>query len=564
MRKSKYLIGSLLLAFVLSSCNNNTGTVSNSAPSIVGVKGFQCIVNTTVDFLDGVAALDKEDGDITPKLVITVSPAIDVSEDGYATFTKPGEYQVVYKVTDSEGRTAQKNSYIEVLTREEYLNFSMPNGFYAEENGNAEFTQCGMVDGKFVVKGTGHQIAEDLKVNREFSFKTNTLYTFKYTVTSNCAGKVKFLANNEYCAEARLVVGHNELTFGHIVQSDEEYKDVVISLCLGNITDDVDLTIDALENTYPQNEGEEIDLTGDFSFGGRVEPNFASGAAGNAFSTTDGTEGVLEVTTACSKIWEGGMFVNTGVTLKEGTKYTISYDMDVKNNLYYEIVFRCGTWGGENNYKTEYMNPDFVEIEGHMVTEIDASLSKLDTLFIYVQSGTNENEIRMSNLKIIEHLNAYGRDTYPIQDYEEYHDTDVGSTTFNSTLGNFTYTINDFGSYDGAEKVTSPSFYVNGSGGNYVLTFKAKATFPVGYENRTVETVVAAPVKGGWDPTILWQKIYIGSEEQVFTFFMNANGSDRDYTFVWQFGSVNNQSLHNIKIDVSDVSICLKNRELDG
>ena len=63
MRKSKYLVGSLLTIFAIASCNNNTAPTSNSAPTIVGVKGFQCIVNTTVDFLDGVAALDKEDGD---------------------------------------------------------------------------------------------------------------------------------------------------------------------------------------------------------------------------------------------------------------------------------------------------------------------------------------------------------------------------------------------------------------------------------------------------------------------------------------------------------------------
>ena len=105
--------------------------------------------------------------------------------------------------------------------------------------------------------------------------------------------------------------------------------------------------------------------------------------------------------------------------------------------------------------------------------------------------------------------------------------------------------------------MTSPAFFVNGSGGNYVLTFKAKASSPI-------EAVVAAPVKGGWDPTILWQRIYLNSEEQVFTFYLSANGADRDYTFVWQFGSDKNQAFENVDIEVSDVSICLKNRELDG
>ena len=98
---------------------------------------------------------------------------------------------------------------------------------------------------------------------------------------------------------------------------------------------------------------------------------------------------------------------------------------------------------------------------------------------------------------------------------------------------------------------------MNGSGGNYVLSFNAKASAPI-------ELVVAAPVSGGWDPTLMWSRIYLSEKETNYTFFFNTNGSDRDYTVVWQFGSGNNQKYQNVEVEVNNVSISLKNIELDG
>ena len=79
-----------------------------------------------------------------------------------------------------------------------------------------------------------------------------------------------------------------------------------------------------------------------------------------------------------------------------------------------------------------------------------------------------------------------------------------------------------------------------------------------------IEVVVAAPVSGGWDPTLMWNRIYLSNKETNYTFFFNGNGSDRDYMVVWQFGSFNNQRYENVDVEVSKVSISLRNRELDG
>ena len=541
------LLGSLsLLSFALASCGQQTAP-TNMAPSVVGVKGIQCIVNTTVDLLDGVAALDKEDGDITPNLEIAVTPHVDVV-DGYATFEKEGEYAVNYKITDSEGRVSQKNSYVEVVAREKYTDFALPAGFSAEVDGAAKFEQVGMVDGKFVVKAKGHEVAEDVQIKRTFELTTNLQYTFKFEVDSKCEGKVKALADGATAAEMKLIRGRSTLSFKHIALAEEAHKDVEIALCFGNIEEDIDLTIVSVETEYPQEAGAIVDLTENFTFAGRVISRIENGNLGNTWSEDEGHTAVLEITQPNGNIWEGGMFINTGITTKKGVTYTISFQMECEEDADYEIIIQRDQWK-EQKIETIY-NPGNSSIK----LDITPDETTEGALWIYVQSGNHANRIRMHNLKIEEHLAAIGHDAFLIEDY---HDNHSAGTTFHSTLGDFTYEVEHFGDNYNSQEVMSPAFFVNGSGGNYVLSFKAKASAPV-------EAVVAAPVAGGWDPTLMWSRILIDTTESTHTFFFSGAGSDRDYTVVWQFGGGNNVKYENVKIEVSDVSITLRNRELDG
>ena len=107
------------------------------------------------------------------------------------------------------------------------------------------------------------------------------------------------------------------------------------------------------------------------------------------------------------------------------------------------------------------------------------------------------------------------------------------------------------------QKVTSPIFYINGSGSNYIISFKAKASKPT-------EVVFAGPVAGGWDPTWLWTRFTITEDERIYTFVGSNAGGDRFNEFVWQFGSSNNQRYSNVSITISDIKISYKNSEYDG
>ena len=548
----------MLAAVALAGCSS-TPTATNKAPSVVGVKDIQCMVNSTVDFLDGVAALDYEDGDITPALDITVTPHVDVV-DGYAYFTEEGEYTVNYKITDSDGRTTQKRAYVDVLDREEYKNFAMPEGFTARAHGTASIEKCGMVNGAFKLKANGGEIAEDIKLTRTYtlpaaySLTDYVQYTFKYTVNSDRAGKVKAVANGDDCAELAVKEGKNELVFKYTANTKTDGGEVTMDICLGALGS-LEWTIENVEIEYPQKEGQLVELAEDFNFAGKVEGRFDNDGGklplvGNAWAGSEGKTACLKIEKSAGgqnneHLWRGGMFINTGIAIKAGVKYSITFDIEKDEDKYFEILFQHKQWVEDRDVIEKLFQPS----EG--VMEFTVPDDRAGSLWLYVQSGDYENEIRILNLSVIEHLGAVGKETVAIEDFG------CGGGTIATNDGGFTYTVANFGADAGNNEVTSPSFYLAGSGANYVITFKAKASAPV-------EMIVCAPVYGGWDPTVLWQRISISEEETLYTFYCNGNGSDRLYRIVWQFGSTANQKYNNVKIEIGDIKVSLKNGELDN
>ena len=552
MKKTKLLAIPVLAALLFAGCGS-TETVANKAPSVVGVKDIQCMVNSTVDFLDGVAALDNEDGDITPKMEITVSPYVEV-KDGYAYFTEEGEYTVTYKIEDSEGRTAQKRAYVDVVDRETYKTFAMPDGFSAHTDGTAKIEKCGIENGQFKFEAKGGEIAEDIKLSRIFTLNCDLQYTFKFTVNSDKAGKIKVIADGDDCAEVAVKKGRNLLSFVHTARKikEESERDVAVDLCLGGLGD-LKWVIEGVEIEYPQEEGKEVERAEDFSFVGRVTPRIESTARGNAYADIDSNFACLEINETCPEIWLGGMFINTEIAMKAGVKYTISFDVESELSNKYEIRFQNKQWD-EKQIGTMVYDPE----PGHKECEVTVDDQNAGSLWIYVQSGTVKNRIKIFNLSVIEHLNATGNDKFEIEDFTEFHAEGCDSELATDS-GSFTYTVHNFAEKDSDNKVTSPSYFVAGSVNNYAITFKAKASAPI-------EVVVAAPVYGGWDPTMLWAKLNLTEEETVYTLmcYNREPVSDRLYTIVWQFGSVLNKQYSNVKIEISDIKVCVKNGELDG
>ncbi|MBA3926701.1 immunoglobulin-like domain-containing protein [Listeria rustica] len=74
----------------------STTVIGTEAPVITGESVTEINPGSTFDPMDTMKATDKEDGDITNQLVVTSNP-VDTG--------KPGDYDVVYEVTDSHGNT---------------------------------------------------------------------------------------------------------------------------------------------------------------------------------------------------------------------------------------------------------------------------------------------------------------------------------------------------------------------------------------------------------------------------------------------------------------------------
>lgn len=538
MKKGKLLLPLLTLLF--TGCK---GAKENTAPTIEGVTGIECAVNTTVDLLSGITAYDEEDGDITPDMEISIAPEVSVF-NGYAVFDKAGNYKITYTVKDSAGLAAVKAADIAVVDRELYLDFKTVNGFYTTVSGHAELLKGGMYNGVYAISAKDCEVAEDIALSRIYTLDSGYEYTFRYFLSSETAGRVRVLADGEFAAEQQIHTGDNTIEFTY---TPAQKNNVTISLLLGALGDRVDCQFTKAETSRPQPTGWTELLQGISAVG-----RFDGTALGSAGLIDDGTAGLLQITQTASEMWQGGMFIQTNVQMEPGRQYTVSFQLKRSNLYACEISLQNQQW---EEKKYQHIRIDTAENETSHEFTIAVTEENKGSLWIYVQSGTALNEIRLSGLSVKTYVEGVQTEEYVLSDFVNYNDG--YSCTLQTYPGGFRYLIETFGDTDYQQRVASPEFYISGSGKNFIVSFKAKTTRPV-------EVVFAAPVAGGWDPTWVWSKFTIAEEERVYTF--SGNDTDGDYRnlLVWQFGSVKNQKYSHVEIEIWDIQISYKNSEYDG
>ena len=516
------IISAAVAAATLASTAAGCAGQTNSLPEVDGAHDIDCIVNTTVDLLEGVAALDYEDGDITPDMQITVTPEARV-ENGYAVFPEEGEYSVTYSVEDSSGGVAEDTVLVNAIEREKYTDFRTVGGFSASVQGSASLTQNGMYDGVYIVEAGG------------------------------ATGRAYVLADGARAAEVSVSEGDGSLTFTYIPRGEGSTSEVEISLLLGNLGS---VRFNLKGATFMRPRGTETeDLTENFTFNGRVEPRF-DGTSGNAFASEGGSTAVLEMRSVSEEdpngIWRGGMFINTGIVTEAGQQYELSFDISAINDSPFEVVVQRDKFN-EIKYHTESISG--ATTAQHKVVSFTPTAENAGDLYLYVQSGNAVNDITMRNLAITVVRAGDKAENIELKDFVLTDSENRGSTMTTSD-GGFALNIPSFADTDWKQQVASPEFYLSGSGENYIITFRAKAT-------ASVTCVFAAPLYGGWDPTLAWQRITITEEEQVFSVGCSDAGGNRYNNFVWQFGAVSNQRHSDVDIVITDIQICYKNNTLD-
>ena len=234
MKNAKILILPLIAAMTVSTFTACTPKV-NQGPEVSGANNITCIANTPVDLLNGVSALDLEDGDITPDLQITITPEVAV-QNGYAVFPKAGNYEICYEVCDSQGKGARTTVDATVQEREVFTDSLLTNGFALKTGGGTKVLNSGLNGNVFAFKTQGQEIAEDVRLTRTFTLNTGVEYTFKYNFTSNAAGRIKAVADGKVInANMSVKAGDNELEFVYTAEGETDSQTLDIDLWLGGL-----------------------------------------------------------------------------------------------------------------------------------------------------------------------------------------------------------------------------------------------------------------------------------------------------------------------------------------
>lgn len=192
---------------VTTSCpNNNQGTVeSNSAPVITLIGKNSVVINVGTEYVDlGATAYDKEDGDITSKLVTDTS-AVNTRV--------PGIYKVWYRVTDSAGKTTSASRTVTVKN---------PNS----QNAAVRFTEDKKNIEVYTGEGSDKLIAAPKAVNESGNAVTVTTRIEKYE-TKEAVSAIDWSKSGKYRVIYTAIHGNGTI---------KQDKSIVVTIKEGKVT----------------------------------------------------------------------------------------------------------------------------------------------------------------------------------------------------------------------------------------------------------------------------------------------------------------------------------------
>lgn len=528
MKKFKLLAIPLITASaLLSAC---ASAPVNQGPELRGVTDISCLVNTSVDLLDGVSALDSEDGDITPNLQITVTPEVEV-KDGYAVFTEAGEYEVCYEIRDRFGKLARTTAYATVSEREVYKANVLTNGFELTVGGGVKVLSDGLTGNRYAFAVSGNEIEEDVKLSRKFTLSGGAEYEFRYNYEISASGKITIAADGEAFAERYVTAGENVTEFTYTLLS-EDTQTVNIELWLGGLEGDVNFSLASAEKINPD-EPSYANLTEKFFFNNDNLIN-RDGKAEGVYASEDGNSATLEVTEPTGQMWQVGMFVNSGIDLSVGGEYVVSFDVVCEEANPHEI-FINNTQFDETNAIKYFKSEKSYSV--HRVITAEETKVFNGRLWLSVRSGEHANKITISNFTVKAKNEVFG-----INDFK------TNSGRVETLNGKACYTVESFGNDWGNTELETPSFALSGAAGNFVVTFKAKASENIG-------AVFAATSAEKWN-TFVWKRLDFTTDEKIYSIRCDDKGVEGIYKFVWQFGSADNAVYKNVTIEISEIKIC--------
>ncbi|MDO4377407.1 MAG: DUF5011 domain-containing protein, partial [bacterium] len=192
---------------VTTSCpdNNDTNAVGNSAPVITLIGKNSVVINIGSEYVDlGATAYDKEDGDITSKLVTDTS-AVNTSVAGI--------YKVWYRVTDSAGKTTSASRTVTVKN---------PNS----QNAAVRFTEDKKNIEVYTGEGSDKLIAAPKAVNESGNAVTVTTRIEKYE-TKEAVSAIDWSKSGKYRVIYTAIHGNGTI---------KQDKSIVVTIKEGKVT----------------------------------------------------------------------------------------------------------------------------------------------------------------------------------------------------------------------------------------------------------------------------------------------------------------------------------------
>ena len=572
-------------------------------PTLDGVHDQSVMAGTEFDALAGVTAADAAGGDLTDMIMIESTPALDF-KNGKATPENPGDYELVYSVTDNNGVTAEDYATLTVTkkTGEEVVyrafDFSTvevtDNHGWEARIGEAAQATAALKNGAYVIdiqnpgNGDGDiQLAKagyglkaaDYKI-KIWAKATKPTYAHILARNENAEGWETF--GGAFNVRIEETVAPLELSFTSPAEGSAE-----LLFNLGKITpnpdnaedttpEDFTVTIDKIELYEISGEEHQVPVyNADFTAGEGVTAEAGDGANASASFAEGKAIVTIENYPTEGGVWSVKANIGLGdVTIEQGQKYYYSFTINAQNGQGGEALVESAARSWECRANFNGLNAPAGE--DTVVSAVFVAEATVEDPVIRLQignapEGAAGNVITISNVefgrmegdketkKTIEAFMPFGPNTanaenkdYPWQTFNGTdEDNDRGVGTIWTDNGSFFYRIDNGGTVDWYNKL------ICGFGGNpltlasdsyYIVEITARADKPVSCG------VFLNPM-GGWDPRVS-EGMDLTTEFQTFRFATTDTFiMDMDFELLFQFGSEALSKLDEVTVEFSNVTI---------
>ena len=594
----------MILALLLAVCMMMPAlSLAEGDPTLDGVHDQSVMAGTEFDALAGVTAADAEGNDLTNMIMVEATPALDF-RNGKAIPENPGDYELVYSVTDKNGVTAEDYATLTVTKKTGeavvYKAFDFNTvevtdnkGWEAKIGESAEATAA-LKDGSYVIdiknpgdgdgavqlSKAGYALkAADYKI-KIWAKSTKPTYAHILARDENAEGWATF--GGAFNVRITEEVAPLELSFSAPGEGSAE-----LLFNLGKITpnpdnaadttpEDFTVTIDKIELYEISGEEHEVPVyTADFAKNEGAYAETGDGANASVAFTDGKAVFTIDNFPTEGGVWSVKANLNLGdLKIEKGQKYYYRFTLNAQNGQGGEALVESAARSWECRANFNGLNATAGEdtvVSAVFVAEADVDDPVIRLQIGNAPEGAANNTIAISSLefgkmegdketkKTIDKFMAFGPDSanaentaYPWQTFNGTdEDNDRGVGVIWADNGSFFYRIDNGGTVDWHNKL------ICGFGGNpltlasdsyYIVEITAKADKPVSCG------VFLNPM-GGWDPRVS-EGMDLTTDFQTFRFATTDTFiMDMDFELLFQFGSEALSKLDDVTIEFSNVTI---------